>query len=166
MKTLTLLRHAKSSWKHPEIDDFERPLNKRGEEDAPNMGRRFAARAARPDAVVASPARRALETARLFCPEMGYPIKKIVEERRIYGTPAPLLLPVIHDLDDAWGHVLLIGHNPALSDLARLLCRYDGEELPTCALVQISFPVEHWWQVDEGGGRCEFVDYPKAEDGK
>jgi phosphohistidine phosphatase len=163
MKTLTLLRHAKSSWKAANLEDFDRPLNKRGLADAPVMGNRFAARGQIPDRVITSPAARAQETTHLFCGAFSYPPDRILLERRIYGTPASILIPLLHDFDDDWQHVLLVGHNPALSELAHLLGGYQGEDLPTCTLLQLTFPIDHWWQVEEGCGTVTYRDSPKDE---
>ena len=84
MKRLTLLRHAKSSWKDPLLDDFDRPLNQRGERDAPVMGRRLQARGARPSMILTSPAKRALRTARLIAQAINYPAEFLQREAELY----------------------------------------------------------------------------------
>lgn len=164
MKRLTLIRHAKSSWKNADLPDFERPLNKRGERDAPMMGRRLAARQVQPDLIVSSPARRAISTAMTIAEEIGFPVDDIVTEQAIYEADVPDLLGVIRALDDAHDEVMLFGHNPGLADLSVYLTAEHLEKLPTCAVMSIDFNIDAWDDVAEGSGARAFFDYPKNPD--
>src|SRR5262245_44557478 len=118
MKTLFLIRHAKSSWAEPGLSDRERPLNDRGRRDAPKMGKRLAKRDAVPDLILSSPAVRALETAEIIAEKLDYRRKDIVVVDRLYGVAADDLLALIQKLDDKLQRVMLFGHNPGLTELA------------------------------------------------
>ena len=142
MKTLLLLRHAKSSWKDENIPDRERPLNKRGQEDAPKMGALLRKHDLRPDLVLSSPAQRARSTAELVIDECGY--EGQVEFRdALYSFDAEPYLKALFGLADSCQCVLLVGHNPAMEELVEAL---TGEYLPmpTAALAHIELPIEHW----------------------
>ncbi len=161
MKTLFLVRHAKSSWAEADLGDRERPLAERGRRDAPAMGRHLHKLGARVDLMVSSPALRALSTARLLARQLGYPRREIAVEERLYpGTPAQLLR-VIHRLETRLRHVMLIGHNPGMSELAH---GFAGEitHLPTCAVAELRFEADTWNEL--GRGTCVLVrfDYPKG----
>ena len=161
MKRLYLIRHAKSSWKHPALADFDRPLNKRGKRDAPFMGKRLKKYASRPDLMVSSPAKRALKTAGIMAKELGFPVTKIVTDASIYAAGVSDLLDVIHNIDDAFHRVMMYGHNPGLTRLAEHLTHRRVENIPTCGIFCIDFDIDSWREVPEGGGRVVFFDYPK-----
>src|SRR5215510_15416674 len=112
MKTLFLVRHAKSSWKDRTLPDKERPLNDRGKRDAKEMGERLVQRDARPDLVLSSPARRALTTAKIIARELDYKPKNIVVDDRLYAVDADDLLDVIRKVGGESKRVMLFGHNP------------------------------------------------------
>jgi phosphohistidine phosphatase len=164
MKTLTLIRHAKSSWSQPELADFDRPLNKRGKGDAPLMGRRLARRGIRPELFVTSPAKRALKTARLIANEIGYPGKRLVTDERIYAALAEDLLEVLQGLDDDLGEVWMVGHNPSLTDLANYLTGASIDNIPTCGVVRAAFDIRRWKQLAHGSGELALFDHPKRSE--
>jgi phosphohistidine phosphatase len=163
MKTLTLVRHAKSSWKHPELPDADRPLNKRGEKDAPAMGQRLAAKALSPDLIVTSPAKRALKTAKMVAGEIGYPKKKLVIDERVYLADVVELMSVLCELDNHYKDVFLVGHNPGLTNLVNDLMDASILNVPTCGVVRAKFNIETWKALGKGMGKLEFFDYPKRE---
>ncbi|HBI14589.1 MAG TPA: hypothetical protein DDY20_03595 [Desulfobulbaceae bacterium] len=164
MKHLLLCRHAKSSWKDGTLADFDRPLNGRGRQNAPEMGRRLRRRGVQPDLVVTSPARRALGTAKLLASECGVLKKNILVLDSLYDSyPAKLLL-FIQSLDDRLGTVLLVGHNPEITILANILGNLGIENVPTCGIVALDFPVGSWAEVDEEGATLNFLDYPRKEE--
>jgi phosphohistidine phosphatase len=146
MKTLILVRHAKSSKDDPSLPDKERPLNDRGQREAPEMGERLAKRDSNPDLIVSSPALRALATAQLVAKELGYPRKDIEVDERVYQSDVQTLLDVIHQFGDKRKRVMLVGHNPEFSELAQ---RLDSgiDELPTCAVVEFAFDSKSWSDV-------------------
>jgi phosphohistidine phosphatase len=148
MKTLFILRHAKSSWKDDSLADHERPLNKRGHKDAQSMGKLMKKLEIEPDLILSSSACRARETARLATEKAGYSGKVQVRDEIYAFEPEPLL-NVLINLDDKINSVMLVGHNPAMEEL---LAGITGEfcPLPTASLVQIQLPVSQWQKVSFG----------------
>ncbi len=163
MRTLTIIRHAKSSWEQEGLHDFERPLNDRGRRDAPVMAARLRQSAAIPDLLVSSPALRAITTARIFADRLEISTESIQVHAKIYEASASTLLQIIRGLDDQYSHAALFGHNPGLSDLACKLAHCDFDELPTCGVVQISLPAHHWRDVSNNSGKLLYSSWPKDE---
>ena len=163
MKTLILTRHAKSSWKHPFLADIDRPLNKRGERDAPVMGKRLSRRNLIPDALVTSPAARALATATAISEPLGYPTGKIIVEDVLYEASKDRLLDAIYSLDDAWGTVMIVAHNPGLTDLVNELFPYPVANMPTCGVAVLKFDIENWSDLGRNRPLEADLDYPKNQ---
>jgi phosphohistidine phosphatase len=163
MKTLYLMRHAKSSWSFDELTDQERPLNDRGRDDAPAMGQALAKRQIVPDLLVSSPAVRALSTAVLVARELKYPHDKIKVEPSIYQADLDTLLAVIRNLPDDAQSVLLTGHNPTMTDVANYLLPGSGltHEMPTAAVVCLQFQTDTWAQASPATAEFYFYDYPR-----
>ncbi|MBF9236313.1 histidine phosphatase family protein [Hymenobacter sp. BT683] len=161
MKTLYLLRHAKSSWSFDELSDQERPLNDRGRDDAPAMGQALAKRRICPDLVVSSPAVRAMSTAVLVAREMQYPHDKIVVESGIYGADVDELLAIIRDLPDTANIVLLVGHNPTITETANALSPNPINDMPTAAVVCLRFACDQWSEVGKANAEFYFYDFPR-----
>jgi len=138
MKTLFLVRHAKSSRDDPTLPDKERPLADRGRRDAPRMGERLATEGVKPDLIVSSPAVRALTTAELFAKKLDYKLKDIVVDKRLYAAAPDDLLEVIHELGDKPKRIMLFGHNPEFAELAHRLST-EITEMPTCAVAEFKF---------------------------
>ena len=163
MKTLYLMRHAKSSWSFDELNDQERPLNDRGRDDAPRMGQALAKRQIVPNLFVSSPAVRALSTAVLVARELKYPHDKIVVEPAIYQADLDALLAVVRALPDSAGTVLLTGHNPTITDVANYLLPTPlSGEMPTAAVLCLHFATDHWAEVAPANAEFYFYDYPKS----
>lgn len=174
MLTLMLLRHAKSSWDDPAVPDVERPLAKRGKKAAPAVGAALARMGLRPDLVICSSAARAKETLALVLAELGSPTPQVVYDDAVYmAQPEALLARLCRIKADEIGgvprHVMLVGHNPGLEDLALLLVR-DGaaddlallaEKFPTGAVAVIAFNAKSWSSVEPGAGRLEHFLTPK-----
>ena len=161
MKTLYLIRHAKSSWDDANQSDFERPLNKRGEHDAPIMAKLLNENNFKPGLILSSPANRANTTAQIFAEEFQYPFDKIITDDRIYEAGIREFMTVVRELDDQNQTVLLFGHNPGLTSLTNLLGDKFIPEMPTCAIVGLKFDVNAWGQVERHGGKMFLFDYPK-----
>ena len=161
MKRLYLIRHAKSSWKDQGLADIERPLNKRGKQDAPFMGKRLKETKVHPDLIVSSPAKRALKTAKVIAEEIGYPKKRIKTDESIYLAGVSTLLHVIQNIEDSYQQVMLFGHNPGFTDLAESLTNQKFDNIPTCGIVCMDFDINSWKKVSEGKGKVVFFDYPK-----
>ena len=160
-RVLTLIRHAKSSWDDASISDFDRPLNDRGQRDAPEMARRLAERREYPDCFMASSARRARETALVLAQGVGFPEADIHFERSLYLADTHRLLNTIQRLPDRVRDVWLVGHNPDLTDLANLLAGPHTDNLPTCAVFRMEFGDVTWHDIQPGSGRLLVYDTPK-----
>ncbi|MBM4201161.1 MAG: histidine phosphatase family protein [Gammaproteobacteria bacterium] len=161
MKNLILIRHAKSSWDDPDLDDRDRPLNDRGERDAPLMGAVLKARALAPDQLLSSPARRAFKTAKLIASAIGFPVDGITIDQRIYLANTGVLLDLIQQLPDRSNQIVMFGHNPGFTDLVNLLTDAGLGNVPTCGVASIEFTVDSWAAISPGAGRLGFFDYPK-----
>ncbi|MEW6356007.1 MAG: histidine phosphatase family protein [Planctomycetota bacterium] len=161
MKTLYLVRHAKSSWESTGLADVDRPLNKRGEKDAPLMGKVMKKAGIKPDVILSSPAVRAIATAQVIAGKIGYPEEEIIEDDGLYRAEVDGLLEVIRGIEDRRKSAMIFGHNPELHELAEALTDTTIDKLPTCAVVCIEFDVDAWARVARGGGACKSLDFPK-----
>ena len=162
MKDLLIIRHAKSSWAQEGLEDHERPLNPRGEKAAPEMGRRLARRGLVPERLVVSSAVRAQQTAELLATAMGLDEDAIVTDPRAYGADAEDWLDIIQELPDELQRVGIVGHNPALHELAAHLVDLRVDKFPTAAVVHAGFEIDRWREVARGTGTCVDFDYPKS----
>lgn len=160
-KTLYLVRHAKSSWVNPSYSDFDRPLNDRGQRDAPEMGRRLKERGILPDMIVASPARRAFETLELLNGELGVDKDSVFMQKRLYEASTETLVEIIQSLDNSAESALIIGHNPSMSWGAEKILGEPVGNLPTCAVVAIELDSNDWNLAGICAADRLFVDYPK-----
>ena len=161
MKTLTLVRHAKSSWKDRGLSDRERPLNKRGKRDAPLMGRSVAEAGVRPSQIISSPAVRAWTTARIFARELGYPVEFLQREDGLYLASLDNLLDVVATQDAGFSNLMLFAHNPGLTDLANYLVPGLTNNLPTSGAVSVDLDSDDWMLHDRPKTELVFYDYPK-----
>lgn len=161
MRTLTLIRHAKSSWKDTTLNDFDRPLNKRGQHNAPMMGRVLRQQGVTFDLLVTSPALRALTTAQLIAAAVGYSGQALREEPELYDADVTRLLAVIHRLPEEATAVGLVAHNPGITGLCNYLTGENIENLPTCAVAGIAFELESWAAVWRNSGRLVRYEYPR-----
>jgi phosphohistidine phosphatase len=168
MLTLSLFRHAKSSWADPRLKDFERPLNERGEDAAPRMGAFMARRGIAPELILCSSAVRTRQTLDLVRLHLrGSP--KVVYEDALYLAAPSMLLKHVGKVPAKVRHVMIIGHDPGLHRLAQELAgsgrREDlealAEKFPTAGLAVIVFAVGEWTGVKRGGGRLELFVVPK-----
>lgn len=146
MKTVLVLRHAKSSWAEPGLSDFDRPLKKRGLADAPAVGEYLRAHDLVPDLIVTSPAQRARQTVALVADGAGYGGEIVVADEFYPGDPEDYVAR-LRLLDDAYETVMVVGHNPGLSELVTDLTG-QMPDLPTAALASISLSVDRWADLD------------------
>ena len=160
MKTLFVLRHAKSSWDDASLADFDRPLNDRGKRAAPFMGRLMAERGLTPEAIVCSPAVRARETAKLVR-DAGKITAEINFDERIYEASPQTLKQVVAATDDAHASAMIVGHNPGMEGFIRLLTG-RMEAMPTAALAVIDLDIDRWQDIGTGG-RLRKIIRPKDE---
>ncbi|MGA7802066.1 MAG: histidine phosphatase family protein [Gammaproteobacteria bacterium] len=164
IKRLALVRHAKSSWKEAGLSDFDRPLNGRGKRDAPLMGKRLAGRGLKPDRLLSSPAKRALSTASVIAGELGYPVEAIVTDGRIYEAAVSDLLAVIGEQDPACDDLMVVGHNPGLTDLCNHIAARSIANLPTGGVFCVEFKIAEWQEVEWTTGDVVLFDFPKNEE--
>jgi phosphohistidine phosphatase len=161
MKRLILVRHAKSSWQHPDLDDFDRPLNSRGKTNAPDMGKRLAKLKLNTELLISSPAVRAVKTAKMIADEIAYPRNRLKLDKRIYEAAILDLLDVVQNIEDDYRIVMLVGHNPGITYLGVFLSNYEVENIPTCGVFCIDFKVDSWHQIEKSSGKFVFFDFPK-----
>ncbi len=161
MKRLILVRHAKSSWKDVALHDVDRPLSKRGKRDAPCMGEHLARQGVRPDIILASPAKRARKTAQLLAAQLANAGGHILFDPALYEAGAGLLLERVRALDETWNEVMLVGHNPGLTDFANLLTAIGIDNLPTCGVVVANLELNSWREVEVGCGEPVLYLTPK-----
>ena len=161
MKWLTVIRHAKSSWKKPELADFERPLNGRGKRDVIRVAKAICRDIPVPDLFLASPAKRARKTAKAIAGAMGARAALCYSDE-IYGADLVDLLSVVANIDDQHGHAFLCGHNPSVTDLVNRLAG-QNLNLPTCAVAHVELPAETWQAAVKVQGKLTYYTYPKFE---
>ena len=161
MKTLLLIRHAKSSW---ELDskDIDRPLNKRGQTDAPVMAKRLVKRNIQPDIILTSPAVRAFSTAKLFAEELTMKNEKIVIIPSLYLAQPALYTSIIEALDDTLNTVAIFSHNPGITDFVNTLTIVQVDDMPTCAIYAVESNMISWKDFFNHPVNFLFFDYPKA----
>lgn len=159
MKHLLLMRHAKSSWHPRYATDFERPLNKRGENDAPRVGAWLQEHHPLPEFILSSPAERARQTVTGFLEGSGCQAE-VAWDQHIYAASTGTLMAVIRELPDVYERVMVVGHNPGFQNLASALCSRELQ-MPTAALACIELPVEAWQDVKQGIGNLAWLIVPK-----
>ncbi len=161
MKTLTLVRHAKSSWKDATLRDIQRPLNKRGRRDAPEMGRRIKEHGIRPSLIVSSPAVRAWTTAKIIATEIAYPLEFLQRESGLYLASVDEILDVIAGQDEGFNSLMVVGHNPGMTDIVNFLHPQLTSNLPTAGVVSLEFDQEDWQLYERPKLKLLVHDYPK-----
>ena len=163
MKRLLLLRHAKAEPATDPLVDIDRPLAERGERDARRIGERLRQQNLQPALILASPAARALRTAQLVAQTIEYPRDAIALDRRLYLAEPAAIVEIIAAQNDALETLLVVGHNPGLTELVhRLLPAFDVDDLPTCAVVGLDYGEAMAWQRIAGGAAALcYYDYPK-----
>jgi len=161
MKTIYLVRHAKSSWKYPDLDDFERPLNKRGRKSAPFMGTVLKKLKVAPDLIISSPANRASMTARIIADKIGYPLEKIRYSESMYEFSANALIDVVKHLDEVVNKAMLVGHNPALTELSNYIGDQPISNIPTSGVFCADLDIPSWVKISDHCGKLKFFEFPK-----
>ncbi len=155
------MRHAKSSHEDLTIKDFDRPLNKRGKLDAPFMGKLINQKGILFQEIISSPAIRAIATARLFCDGGRYPFQKVKLDASLYLASTRNLLSVIKSLNEKIESVLLIGHNPGLTDLSNYLSDTPIDNIPTGGIVELLYNKKSWMEIENGSFQMGFFEFPK-----
>ena len=164
MKTLYIVRHAKSSWGDSSLRDWERPLNERGLRAAPEMARRLKARGVSLDRLVTSFAVRARTTAEIFVAGLGLSEAVLAVDEGLYGASAMDWLRTIQQLDESWQTVMMVGHNPSVTELIQCLGRTDIANVPTCGVLEVRYEGECWGNFGDQVKELQIeFDYPKRE---
>jgi phosphohistidine phosphatase len=163
MLRLTLVRHAKTEVAHAGQEDWDRVLEPRGLRDAPEMGRRLKGRGLKPDKVLTSPAVRALTTMTIMTRELGVPASKVTQDERLYLASPKDLLKVIRELGGTAAHLMVVGHNPGLTEFADAVSSERSiDNMPTCAVYTLEFDIKDWSALElETGVNADF-DSPKS----
>ncbi len=162
-KRLTLLRHAKSDWSEPGLSDFDRPLNKRGRNDAPRMGELLVKQCICPQLIISSDAKRARTTAELVAQKLGYKLDRIVHNHALYLAPPSTLLEVLLRNAADHDHVMVVAHNPGMTDLANRLSNARIDNLPTCGVFMVESGQDNWEQLAEGNNTFAGFFSPKQD---
>lgn len=159
MKTLYIVRHAKSSWIYEGIDDSDRPLKKRGITDAHLMSKILKEKIDRPDAFVSSSANRALHTSVIFCKTFKFPMANLRISRSLYNFSDGYLVKTIKALDDGFNSAIIFSHNHGINDFVNAYGNKFIENVPTCGIVGIKFDTKHWKNIKRGN--TFIVEFPK-----
>ena len=162
MKTLLLIRHAKSDWDNASLSDFERPLNERGKRDAPMMGRRLYDRNIPIDAFISSPAKRAMVTATLIAAEYDVVKERIVFVDDLYLATPDIFQQVVQNIDDHFQCAAVFSHNPGITDFANLLTNTRIDNMPTCSIFAVQIHADKWSDVLDAEKEFLFFDRPKG----
>lgn len=162
MKTLLLIRHAKSSWDDEGLSDYDRPLNERGKKDAPRMAERLHERDIKIDAFISSPAKRARKTAEQFAKRYKKDDDDIILKTELYMAGDDAFYSVVEKLDDKYDCVAIFSHNPGLTDFANELTDARIDNIPTSGIFAVSIETRKWNKFRDAKKKFLFFDYPKA----
>lgn len=161
MKTLHLVRHAKSSWAEAGLDDFDRPLNERGKKDAPDMARRLVKKGLTIDLLVSSPAKRAKKTASIFAEELGLSQNEILYIPQLYLADTSIFGQVIGSINNKFNSIIIFSHNPGITAFANSLTNVKIDDMPTCSVFSVSSESKDWTQFMVSDKTFLFFDFPK-----
>lgn len=163
MKTLLLIRHAKSSWHNSDISDFERPLNERGKFDAPEMAKKLRDKEIFIDTFISSPAKRTKKTAEIFMDEFDVQRKGLILIPSLYEATVNNFYNSIEELKEKMNIVALFAHNPGITDFINSLECYNIYDMPTCGIFAIKIKTEKWKYIKDANKEFLFFDYPKNQ---
>ena len=161
MRSITLIRHAKSSWNNPSFTDFERPLNKRGSRDAPRVGAAMKQADVIFDKVLCSDAKRARQTLSLLKQEIEIDEGIIGYRHDMYGASANHLLSCITEMPNSIENIALIGHNPGMEDLANKLAEFPVGPMPTCCVIHLLYEFDGWGDLLQTTGKIALQIRPR-----
>jgi phosphohistidine phosphatase len=161
MKTLYLVRHAKSDWGNELLGDIDRPLNARGYADAHAMGKRLKAKHDPPDIIFTSNAIRALSTAVILVRELHMKEEKLQIRKELYEASADLLLGFVREVDDRYEKIFIVCHNPGITNLVNRVCNAAIDNMPTTGIACIDMETVSWRKAGEAEGKLRYFDFPK-----
>ncbi len=162
MKSLFIIRHAKSSWASATEPDFDRPLNDRGKSDAPRMAGRLLSSGIQIDAFISSPAKRARNTARFFVEAYNRPLEDIIYVDQLYQASMAMFPAVIRAIDSSYTSVAIFAHNPGVTDFANSLTATRIDDMPTCSVFAVNVHADDWSGFATAEKEFRFFDYPKS----
>jgi len=165
MKTLLLVRHAKSDWGNPALEDIERPLNERGKKDAPAMAKRMLDKKIKIDAIISSPAKRAAKTARAFAEVYELKKNRLQFNEELYMAASDAFTTVIENANDKFESIAVFSHNPGITGFANELTNARIDNIPTCGVFAIKINTDTWKDFRNAPKEFWFFDYPKATAG-
>lgn len=163
MKKLYLIRHAKSDWSDPALDDFDRPLNKRGKKEVVTMGEFLLKNKIIPDLIISSSALRAKKTAKSIAKIIGYKKDNIHYKKDLYMADTADMERVLNEVDSSAKTVFLVGHNPEITEFANYISGYGIDTIPTCGVFGVSLIKKSWKSLTKNGAKFISFDYPKKE---
>ncbi len=161
MKILTIVRHAKSSWGNFELSDHERPLKEIGITKTKKIINYLVKQQYLPQLIISSTATRAYETAKLIGVGIGYDVDRIIKEKRIYHADSEDIYNEVFSIDNSVDSVMLVGHNPTLTDFVNDFLDHTIDNLPTTGTVCVEFYTDKWESVVDAKFKVKFVVYPK-----
>ncbi len=161
MKTLYIIRHAKSSWESSVQSDYDRPLNKRGERDAPLMGMVLKQKDIKPDLILSSSAKRAKKTALIISEQIGYNTSDIIFDEDLYLASPNEILEIIQNVDSHVEVLFVIAHNPGMTDFINHFCKERISNLPTTGVFSMEFDIGDWNALKSNSAQNCIFDYPK-----
>lgn len=156
-----LLRHAKSSWEDISLEDYERPLLNKGIKRAKNVASHLLERGDRPELIISSHAVRAYETARIFAKKLNYPEKEIVIDENLYFSGSEAMENLVYSVSDKIERLMLVGHNPDMTNFANIFLSNKLDYIPTSGLVCITFETDKWQEIMVAKRDIPFVIIPK-----
>jgi phosphohistidine phosphatase len=162
MKQLLLVRHAKSDWGNPGLDDADRPLNERGKKDAPMMAKRLLDKKVKIEAFIASPAKRAAKTAKIFAETFQRKKGDIIFEEELYLAETDTIRSVISSISDKYKTIAVFTHNFGITNFANTLTEVRIDNIPTCGVFAVKVDCESWTDFNQAKKEFWFFDYPKA----
>jgi phosphohistidine phosphatase len=162
LKSLLLIRHAKSDWADPSLKDFDRPLNDRGKRDAPVMAHRLLDKKVQIDAFISSPAKRAKKTAELFASQYKQDKKDLILFDKLYLADTEAFYDVISQTDDDYSTIAVFSHNEGITNFANQLSDVRVDDMPTCSIFAVKMELKKWKDFREAEKEFWFFDYPKS----
>ncbi len=160
MRSLFLIRHAKTSWKDPSQNDFYRILNDRGNRDAPIMAKRLLQKNIPIDAFISSPATRALATCQYFAKAFGRKNEDIIREPQLYHASSSTIFDVVKQVNDNYRSIAIFSHNPGITDFVNCLTEIKIDNMPTCAIFAVQVKTEKWEHLEDANKTFLFFDHP------
>ncbi|CAL2085944.1 histidine phosphatase family protein [Tenacibaculum sp. 190524A02b] len=159
MKTIYIVRHAKSSWKYDSVKDIDRPLKERGITDAHLLSKYLSKKIDKPDVFVSSSANRALHTAVIFCENFGYPLSNLQIKRQLYSFSDGYLVKTVMALDDSFNSAIIFSHDHGINTFVNKFGSKPIAHVPTCGVIGIEFSEKHWKNIKKGN--TKLIEFPK-----